>query len=249
MADRFDDWVIRHEVEPLGPRPDAYQHIARSARRRRTGRAAATATAVSVVLIATAGVALRLADRPGPPPDPGTSTSPTATAAPVTPPTSESVPTSPSSPAAGTSQSMTGRCRTNELRVTVEPSPGGGSAGSMWHWFVFTNRSTRTCTLYGYPGVSFVTGASGTQVNEPARRDGSQSVLVTLAPGQAGHATMRTGHNEAFPDTCQPVPIAGYRVYVPDETASVFVSQAGEACSTKGVNSMSISPVYPGNTE
>ncbi|WP_327003062.1 DUF4232 domain-containing protein [Dactylosporangium sp. NBC_01737] len=134
--------------------------------------------------------------------------------------------------------------------MTVEAAPGGGSAGSVWSWLIFTNTSGRTCTLYGFPGVSYVTGASGAQINDPAERDGGTPAKVSLAPGKGAHAVLRTGHPEMFPEeTCRPVRAAGYRVYVPDETASVFVPLSRPVCSANGVNGTTVSAVYPGTTE
>jgi hypothetical protein len=120
--------------------------------------------------------------------------------------------------------------------------------GSVYTWLVFTNTSAKACTLYGFPGVSYLAGPSGPPVNDPAGRSGTPS-KVTLAPRQAAHAQLQTGHPEAFPDTCKAVPVAGYRVYLPDETAAVFVAAATQQCSTKGVNATTVNPVTPGITE
>ncbi|MFI5915677.1 DUF4232 domain-containing protein [Dactylosporangium sp. NPDC051541] len=42
-------------------------------------------------------------------------------------------------------------------------APGSGAAGNCFEWLVFTNVSTKSCTLHGFPAVSWVTGdrASG----------------------------------------------------------------------------------------
>lgn len=139
------------------------------------------------------------------------------------------------------------RCHPGEVRVTLQAAPGGGAAGSVYSWLIFTNDSARSCTLYGYPGVSWVTGPSGQTVNQPARRNATGSpARVTLAPGERGHAQLRTGHPEAFPDTCRPVPVAGYRVYLPDETAAVFVAAPMQQCSADGVNVASVEPIVGG---
>ena len=134
--------------------------------------------------------------------------------------------------------------------MTRQDAPGGGAAGNVYEWLIFTNMSTRTCTLYGFPGVSYVTGPSGQQVNEPATRDGTVPSRVTLNPGQAAHVQLHTGNPEAFPaTTCKPVPVAGFRVYLPDETAAVFVPAPTRQCSTNGVNATTISPVLPGTAQ
>jgi hypothetical protein len=140
------------------------------------------------------------------------------------------------------------RCHTGDLRVTRQPAPGGGAAGNLYDWLVFTNTSTRTCTLYGFPGVSYLTGPTGQQVNDPARRSGDNPGRVTLDPQQAGHATVHTGQPGNFPDTCKPVAVAGYRVYPPDETAAVFVAAPSQQCSANGVDVAEISPIQPGTT-
>ena len=133
------------------------------------------------------------------------------------------------------------------MRITVKAPSGGGAAGSQYLWLIFTNTSAKTCTLYGYPGVSYVTGASGQQVNDPATRSrGETPSKVTLKPQQGAHAQLQWGHPDAFGDSCKPVQVAGFRVYVPDETAAVFVPAPSEQCSAKGVNVTSVSPIAPG---
>jgi hypothetical protein len=162
--------------------------------------------------------------------------------------TSPSVPSDSSPPAPSPVPEKDTRCHTAGVKVTVLVQPGGGAAGSVYNWLIFTNVSGRACTLYGFPGVSYVTSPSGAQVNDPAKRVGTPS-RVTLAPNKAAHAQVQTGHPEAFPDTCKPVTVAGYRVYLPDESTPVFVAAPMQQCSTKGVNSTSVGPVQPGATD
>jgi hypothetical protein len=133
--------------------------------------------------------------------------------------------------------------------VTQQAPPGGGAAGNIYDWLVFTNTSSRTCTLYGFPSVSYVTGPTGQQVNQPARRTNVTPSQVSLKPQQAAHAEVHTGQPGNFSDSCKPVQVAGYRVYVPDETAAVFVPAPSEQCSADGVNVADISPIQPGLTQ
>jgi hypothetical protein len=136
------------------------------------------------------------------------------------------------------------------LKVTAQAAPGGGAAGSVYVWLVFTNVSARTCTLYGYPGVSWVTGPSGQQVNDPTgRMTDVTPARVVLAPQASGHAVVRHGQPGAFEPSCHAVDVAGFRVYPPDETASVFVPWAAQACSANGVNVGAVSPIVSGLTE
>jgi hypothetical protein len=180
---------------------------------------------------------------------PSGQTGPTAGPAAQTPSaTASPAPGEPStSPAtSGSAVPATSRCHTNELSVTVQDSPGGGAAGSVYKWLIFTNVSTRTCTVSGYPGVSYVTGPDGQQVNDPATRSlAATPAPVTLDPGHGAYAQLQTGHPEMFPDTCKPVAVAGYRVYPPDETTAIFVPAPSQQCSTKGVNATVVYPMSP----
>ncbi|MGI5238308.1 DUF4232 domain-containing protein [Dactylosporangium sp. CA-139066] len=143
-----------------------------------------------------------------------------------------------------TNSDTSGRCHTGELQVSVKAAPGGGAAGSVYEWLVFTNGSQRTCTMHGFPGVSWVTGADGQQVNDPAQRmSGNAPARVTLKAGGSAHATLQSPQPMDFPDTCAPKDIAGLRVYPPDETGAVFVAAQRQVCSAKGVGLAHIGPV------
>jgi hypothetical protein len=112
---------------------------------------------------------------------------------------------------------------------------------------VFTNTSGRVCTMYGYPGVSFVTGAGG-QVGDAARRNGGVPVvLVTVPVDGSAHARVRltqSGNYDA--GVCRPVAVAGLRVFPPDETAALFVAVPRQACSAAGVAVPEVLAVEPG---
>lgn len=248
---RFEDWLARHQVEPLPPRPDTYERIARSARRRRAARAVALAATLSVVLAATVGTVYGLSTAPRPVGPPGvTPTATEHTPAPSAPPQqATSSPSAAASTPANNEPTQASRCRTSEVRVTRQTPPAGGAAGNIYDWLVFTNTSSRTCTLYGFPGVSYLTGPTGQQVNQPARRTNVTPKHVALNPQQTAHATVHTAQPGNFPDTCKPVQVAGYRVYLPDETTAVFVPAPSQQCSADGVNVADISPIQPGLTQ
>ncbi len=156
----------------------------------------------------------------------------------------------PGSAAPSVSPPQSSLCHTGELKVTSQAGPGGGAAGSEYAWLVFTNVSGRTCTLYGYPGVSWVTGPSGQQVNDPVqRRTDVTPTRVVLTPGGVAHAQVRHANPELYGPDCHPVQVAGFRVYPPDETAAVFVPWASQACSAKGVNVGEVWPIAAGLSE
>ncbi|MER7277070.1 DUF4232 domain-containing protein [Dactylosporangium sp. NPDC000244] len=143
-----------------------------------------------------------------------------------------------------------GRCHHGEVRLAVQDAPGGGAAGSQYTWIVLTNTSSRTCTVYGFPGVSWVTGDSGQQVNKPAERDTAVSPKrVELAPGKAAHAQVGSPQTGNFGDECKPVQVRGYRVYLPDETAADFVPAPQTVCSADGVGLAHVGPVVAGTSQ
>jgi hypothetical protein len=116
-------------------------------------------------------------------------------------------------------------------------------------WLVFTNVSGRTCTVYGYPGVSWVTGPSGQQVNDPTQRADATPARVVLTPGGVAHAQVRHAKPEMYGADCHAVQVAGFRVYPPDETAAVFVPWTSQACSAKGVDVGEVWPIAAGLSE
>lgn len=142
---------------------------------------------------------------------------------------------------------MTTRCHTADLKLTI--GEGDGAAGTLYAPLIFTNASTRTCTLYGYPGVSWVTGDNGAQVNDPFKRsEQRKKVTVTLKPGATANAVLQQVNVGAFDKSeCEPTSIRGLRVYPPDETTSIFVSLPGEACSAKGVGVASVWAIAAGS--
>lgn len=79
-----------------------------------------------------------------------------------------------------------GACRTADLAGSTADD-GGGAAGSVEIAIVLTNTGTTSCTLQGWPGVSFVGGGDGTQIGASAKQDAaSPHETVTLDPGRRG---------------------------------------------------------------
>ena len=138
-------------------------------------------------------------------------------------------------------------CQTSDLTLTL--GPGDGAAGHEYFALKFTNTGTTTCTLTGYPGVSFVTGTAGQQLGAPAQRaTNATAVGITLQPGSAGVATIGVTQALNYPAaTCQPTPVTGFRVYPPNETASAFVAYAGTGCASSTVNLLTVTAVTTGS--
>src|SRR5271155_655889 len=72
------------------------------------------------------------------------------------------------------------RCTTSELVVWLN-TRGSGTAGSTYYDLEFTNLSSHTCSIVGYPGVSALNFA-GQQLGNAAGHDGEHaSTFVTLS--------------------------------------------------------------------
>jgi hypothetical protein len=65
---------------------------------------------------------------------------------------------------------------------------------------------------------------------------------VTLAPQRSAHPEIRWP-DPATVDGCARATVDGYRVYLPDETASVFVAAPLDVCSAAGVGVALVKPV------
>jgi hypothetical protein len=124
-------------------------------------------------------------------------------------------------------------CATSALTGTVDLTASGGAAGSTFYPLDLTNTSAGTCSLEGYPGVSFVTGPAGTQIGDPARRNPvTAPATVTLEAGQVAHATLQVAAAGNYdPTQCMPVMAHYLRIYPPGETTALVVPFAMPACS------------------
>jgi len=122
-------------------------------------------------------------------------------------------------------------CKSSELKLSF----GHDSDHAMQKTYTslqFTNISQHTCTLQGFPGVSYVTGDSGQQVGLPANRSGNQGPTITLRPGGSTNAGLVIVNAGPFPaDQCKPVDVRGLRVYPPNETAAMFLPTSGQGCA------------------
>lgn len=191
--------------------------------------AAAAAAVGTTVLAAACGAA------PGSP-SAAQSPPPGAAARQATPAASASAGT----PAPGPSAAVTAgtaACSTSDLTVTADTSLASGSQalfGTIGGTYVpidFINDfSTAPCTLYGYPGVSYVTSPTGTQIGPAAGRASLPApVTVTLAPGGAAHAFLLVSN--ATPAGCRVVTAHSLRIYPPGRRTAAYASFSARVCS------------------
>jgi hypothetical protein len=140
-------------------------------------------------------------------------------------------------------------CATSALHVAVPVGGGNAAAGSSYYPVQFVNTSGSPCTLYGYPGVSFVTAAGGSQIGIPATRNPTLSArLVTLTPGQTVHAELQVAVAQNYPPAdCGLVTAHWLKIYPPNQTAPVFVSFTAQTCS-KPKTILSVQTVQTGTS-
>jgi hypothetical protein len=141
-------------------------------------------------------------------------------------------------------------CRAASLAMTIDRSQANGAAGSTYYPLNFTNTSAKPCQMYGYPGVSFVTAASGAgrQIGAAALRSAAFTRLtVRLAPGASAHAWLKVTVAANYPaSTCNPVTADWLKVYPPEETVAGYVSQTFSACDSATAPLLTILPVRAG---
>lgn len=124
---------------------------------------------------------------------------------------------------------MSSECRSGDLEVSLGAEEG--TAGTIYRALVFTNSGRRTCTIQGFPGVSFVAGDDGHQVGQAAVRNREKGPVITLAPGAAATAPVGFVNIGALGPRCRPTPVRGLRVYPPHNTAAEFVPFDTTACA------------------
>jgi hypothetical protein len=176
-----------------------------------------------------------------------TSTTPPAAGPTAAPPTTAPQTPGPQTPQPPAAPAGVGRCAAAHLKVTV--TPGDSAAGHVGLRLVFTNTSAHSCTIYGYPGVSFLSGPTGHQINDPAQRSTAEgpSTTVTVAPHGKAHADLLLVNVDNFPAAnCKPIQAAGVRVYPPDDTKSLYARSPQQVCSVKGAGLAQIYPVRAG---
>jgi Protein of unknown function (DUF4232) len=159
-----------------------------------------------------------------------------------------SSPAAPVAPASKTPATGLAACATANLSVSLVSNMGGGAAGSTYVPIQFTNTSGTACSMFGFPGVSFVTGQNGSQIGAPAQRSGnSAKVTVTLAAHATAHAWLQIAEAGNYPaSSCHVTNANWLKIYPPGNTAAAYVSHSFQTCSSAKVVTMTIDPVRTG---
>jgi hypothetical protein len=179
-------------------------------------------------------------------------------AAPSASGSSAASPSAAATTAVGTGSASSGlaACTSADLKVSL----GGGAGAGMSQNHVglqLRNIGSSSCTLYGYPGVSWVAGADGHQVGAAAVRQpdstGGAEKTVTLAPGALASAPLDIVDAGVLSKSeCKPVPVRGLRIYPPGQKAALFLSMPtpaggyGECSAHTRQSLLSIGYLQPG---
>jgi hypothetical protein len=160
------------------------------------------------------------------------------------------VPALPASPGAPANPGSVGPagCLTSALRATLGTAQG--TAGSAYQVIILANVSGKTCALYGYPGVSFVSGVGGSQIGKDAARDRTTAPkVVTLAPGHSGSFALRVVDAAALPAAnCDPVTANWLKIFPPENTAALYVGYTAHACASKTATILTTRAVTEGTS-
>jgi hypothetical protein len=144
--------------------------------------------------------------------------------------------------AAARSHALAARCQSGVLTDWIG-LPGDAKAGSTWYMVEISNTSTKTCTLFGFPGVSAV-GANGRQLGSPAARVHAWTELpLTLRPHDTVHFVLGITDTANYATaSCHPATAYGLRVYAPGAYASKTIPFRFAGCSRRGPAFLQVSP-------
>ncbi len=138
-----------------------------------------------------------------------------------------------------------GPCGTSALQITL--GPASAAAGHFYRPVVFTNISGATCTLYGYPGISFAAAIGGKQIGAAAGRSRASRQLVVLAPGGNAHALLDLLDVLNFPPSvCAAGSAHWLKIYPPNQFSAGYLRWTAEVCSKPKPVYVFVTPVRQG---
>jgi len=165
----------------------------------------------------------------------------------VTPTRTVTVTATPASPPASASPASSGPqpCATTNLKLAVgQPN---GAAGTIFYPLDFTNTGSAACTMYGYPGVAFVSSPGGSVIGAPAsRRSPPVPTLITVAPGATAHATLAVSDVVIGNNCVHKVQVKWVQVYPPDQFSALFAGLNRQGCADKSLVTMGVTAVTSG---
>ncbi|MFD8558447.1 DUF4232 domain-containing protein [Streptosporangium canum] len=131
------------------------------------------------------------------------------------------------------------RCRTGALAARVGAVDAG--AGQRYAPLVVTNRSARTCWVYGFVGLIMI-DRNGDALRTRTRRESVQPHRVTLRPGAGAHARLHWTEVASGRETRCPA-AARLMIIPPDEVAHLEIPFTAAVCDD---GRLDITPMAPG---
>lgn len=141
----------------------------------------------------------------------------------VTAPSTEKSPQVQSMSSDSTANNDTDRCTATDLTGSLSTPEGSAAAGNRFYTLTLTNQSPKTCTLNGYPGLSFADSTTA-QIGEPADKDTTNaSSQMTLKEKESAVATIKLAATGNYPEgTCKDG-VTTLRVYPPNDDGFLLV--------------------------
>jgi hypothetical protein len=144
---------------------------------------------------------------------------PTTTTTTTVAPTSTAAPTTTTAPTTVPTADKT--CLPAQL--TVVAGSLGVAAGTVGRVYQLQNSSSTPCSLFGYPGLALLNGASQPLPTTVVRQPGQAEVTVTLAPGGSAYFTATWPDGTGFGDASCPTS-ADLEITPPNDTAQIVVT-------------------------
>lgn len=143
----------------------------------------------------------------------------------------------PATTGSGKAQAAGDRCTVTGLKMTL--GRGDPGAGNIYYPLDFTNTTSRTCILNGFPGVSLLRG-DGSVIGKPADRQTVKAGAVRLAPGQTVEADLHTLNEGVRDGGCWRKPTL-IMVYPPGSTQSMTLATSNPVVCG---NTFDVGPVH-----
>ncbi len=121
-----------------------------------------------------------------------------------------------------------------------------GTAGTIYQVIVLTNTSASSCTLQGYPGVSFVTGPGGHEIGAPATRNPAVAVTQLTVPAGGKANVLLAVHDAGAFGGCRLTSADWLRIYPPGDYGSLYVQYKAQTCANRAKSIMTVTAVAAG---
>lgn len=132
-------------------------------------------------------------------------------------------------------RSSTAEC--TKANLSAKYKGGDAATSHVYGQVVLRNTSEETCYVKGYGGLSYVGKGNGTQIGAAADRTPSATPKTVLKPGDKVRSAIVETSFAPYPKKeCRPTKVDGFRVYVPDETRSIFIAHPTTGCANPKVH-------------